>query len=308
MKIAFLDRKTLGEDISLDIFNDFGEIKIYDTTSANQTAERLKDIDIVVTNKVVIDKEIIDNANLKLICVAATGMNNIDLEYAKQKNIIVKNVAGYSTSSVIQLTISLALQFIQKVSYYDNYVKDGSWAKSDIFTNLDKPFYELDGKTWGIIGLGNIGKDVANIAKSFGCDIQYYSTTGDNNENIYKQVDLDILLKTSDIISIHCPLNNNTLDLINKENIKHIKQDAIVLNLGRGAIVNEQDIANAINNDQDIYYGTDVVTKEPIEVSSPLLSITNKEKVLFTPHIAWASKEARVRLVNQIYKNIKIFL
>jgi glycerate dehydrogenase len=305
MKIAFLDRKTLGDDVSLEQFDTFGEVITYDITKQSERLQRVQDIDVVVTNKVVIDRYIMDNSNIKLICVAATGMNNIDLEYAKQKGIVVKNVAGYSTSSVTQLTISLALQFIQKIAYYDNYVKSGGWENSEIFTNLDQPFYELDGKTWGIIGLGSIGKSVAKVADAFGCNVSYYSTSGVNNDNTYTQLNLDELLQTSDIISIHSPLNDATNNLINSSNFNIIKKGAILLNLGRGGIVNEQDISDAINSGQDIYYGCDVVTKEPIEKSSPLLKIKDKSKVIFTPHIAWASKEARVRLLEGIFKNIE---
>ncbi|MEA3498598.1 MAG: D-2-hydroxyacid dehydrogenase [Campylobacterota bacterium] len=308
MKIVFLDRKTLGDDITLEQFEQFGEIVTFESTNRSETLQRVKDADIVVTNKVVIDKDIIDCSDIKLICVAATGMNNIDLEYAKQKNIVVKNVAGYSTSSVAQLTFSFALEFVQQIGYYDNYVKSGGWENSKIFTNLDKPFYELDGKVWGIIGLGNIGKNVAKIAESFGCKVQYYSTSGANNNTNYSKKLLEELLNSSDIISIHSPLNDATSNLINKTNISNIKDGSIILNLGRGGIVNEQDITDAINDNQNIYYGTDVVTKEPIEQSSPLLTINNKDKVLFTPHIAWASKEARVRLLNGIELNIKEFM
>ena len=305
MQIVFLDRKTLGYDVSIEEFNSLGSVTVYDTTTKEQTLSRVQNAHIVITNKVVIDKEIMDSSNLKLICVAATGMNNIDLEYAQQKGIKVKNVARYSTSSVAQLTLSLALQFIQKISFYDNYVKSSGWENSDIFTNIDEPFYELDGKVWGIIGLGSIGKSVAKIASAFGCKINYYSTSGTNNNTTYTQISLDDLLKTSDVISIHSPLNNKTLNLINKVNIKNIKNGSILLNLGRGGIVNENDISDAINNNQDIYYGCDVVTKEPIEKYSPLLTIQYKNKILFTPHIAWASKEARVRLLQGIIKNIK---
>lgn len=308
MKIVFLDRKTLGDDITLDQFKQYGDIETFESTSKEQTISRVANANIVVTNKVVIDKNIMDNTDIKLICVAATGMNNIDLEYAAQKGIVVKNVAGYSTSSVTQLTFSLALNFIQKVNYYDNYVKDGSWQRSDIFTNLDKPFYELDGKKWGIIGLGNIGKSVANVASSFGCEVSYYSTSGKNNNTQYKQKDLVTLLKTSDIVSIHCALNDSTKDLLNKTNLSLLKDGAILLNLGRGGIVNEQDISDILNSSEELYFATDVVTKEPIESNSPLLQVKNKDKIALTPHIAWASKEARIRLLNGIENNIKDFL
>ena len=217
MKIVFLDRKTLGDDITLEQFDKFGEIITYESTKPSQTVQRLKGATIVITNKVIIDKDIMDNSDIKLICVAATGMNNIDLDYAKQKDIVVKNVVGYSTASVAQLTFSFALQFIQQISYYDNYVKSGGWENSEIFTNLDRSFYELTGKTWGIVGLGNIGKSVAKIASAFGCNIQYYSTSGANNNTTYSKQSLEDLLKISDIISIHSPLNEKTLNLINKQ-------------------------------------------------------------------------------------------
>ncbi|MCK5294631.1 MAG: D-2-hydroxyacid dehydrogenase [Arcobacteraceae bacterium] len=306
-KIVILDALTLGDDIDLDIFKEFGELVIYDTTSSSEVLEHISDAKIVITNKVIIDANTMDNTNIKLICIAATGMNNIDLDYAKKKNIEVKNAVGYSTSSVAQLTFSIALEFIQNIKYYDNYVKSNEWSKSKIFTNVSKPFYELNGKVWGIIGLGNIGKEVATIAEAFGCKINYYSTSGSNNNTKYNNLCLDELLSSSDIISIHSPLNEQTNNLINKTNISMLKDDTILLNLGRGGIVNELDIANELDN-RNIFYGTDVVTKEPIEFTSPLLKIVNKDRLIITPHIAWASKEARVRLINIIKDNIKEFI
>lgn len=307
MNIVFLDRKTLGDDISLDKFDDFGTVVTYDSTKPNETLKRVQGNQIVVTNKVVIDKDIMDNSDIKLICIAATGMNNIDLDYAKEKGIVVKNVAGYSTSSVAQLTFSFALQFIQKINFYDDFAKNGGWEDSDIFTNIDKPFYELDGKKWGIIALGNIGLQVAKIASAFGCEISYYSTSGKNNNTNYTQTSLDEMLKTCDIISIHAPLNENTLDLINKTNIPLLKDKAILINVGRGGIVNEKDISDELDK-REIYFATDVVSVEPIEKSSPYLKIQNKNQLLITPHIAWASVEARERLIDGIVGNIKEFI
>jgi len=305
MKIVFLDRKTLGEDINLDQFKSLGECVFYDVTTENDILYRVKDADVVVTNKVIIDKNTMENSDIKLICITATGTNNIDLEYAKEKNIPVKNVAGYSTASVAQLTFSYILQFVQKIEYYDNYVKTGGWENSDIFTNNDQPFYELAGKTLGIIGLGNIGKEVAKIATAFGCKVIYYSTSGKNSDTTYESVSLETLLKSSDIISIHCALTDQTKDLLNKENLPLLKAGAILLNLGRGGLVNEKDISDLLNNDQDIYFATDVTTVEPIAKSSPLLHINNKQRVIITPHIAWASIEARTRLMDLVYNNIK---
>lgn len=307
MKIVILDRATLGFDIDISIFESLGEVTSYDITKPNETIQRLKDADIVITNKVVISKEIMDASNLKLICISATGTNNVDLEYAKQKNIEVKNVAGYSSSSVVQVAFSMIFQIIQKLDYYKKYVDDGNWQKSEIFTHIDKPFFELDGKKVGIIGLGDIGRNFAKKASAFDCEVMYFSTSGKNSNSEYKQVSLDELLSTSDIISIHCPLNENTKDLLNYENMKNIKDGAILLNLGRGGIINETDLAKIID-EKEIYCGIDVVSIEPILEDNPLLKVKNKDRLLLTPHIGWASIEARTRLVKMVAKNIEEFL
>ncbi|MEJ5169207.1 MAG: D-2-hydroxyacid dehydrogenase [Arcobacteraceae bacterium] len=307
MKIVFLDFDTLGCDINIDEFKSFGEVEVYGTTKYDQTAQRLQDADVVITNKVVIDSNIIDNTNLKLICVAATGMNNIDLEYAKSKNIVVKNVKGYSTPSVVQLTFSLALYFVQKLEYYSNYTKSGKWCESEIFANLDVPFYELQGKKWGIIGLGEIGQKVAGIAKAFDCEVSYYSTSGMNYNTNYNMLDLEELLKTSDIISIHSPLNDTTKNLLNYTNMNLLKNGAIVVNMGRGGIINEVDMAKLID-EKEIYFGLDVLEREPMMQNHPLLNIRNKNQLLITPHIGWASIESRKRLVDAIFNNIKEFV
>lgn len=305
MKIVFLDRKTLGDDISLEQFDSLGEVTYYEFTKPEDTLNRVKDADVVVTNKVVISKEIMEQSNIKLICITATGMNNVDLEYAKNNNIPVKNVVGYSTSSVAQLVFSYILQFVQHINFYNEYVQNGGWENSKIFTNNDKPFYELYGKTVGIIGLGNIGKEVAKIATSFGCKVIYYSTSGKNTKSDYESVDLETLLKNSDIVSIHCALTPQTNNLVNKSNLSLLKDGAILLNLGRGGLVNEEDISEFLNTSKKLYFATDVTTVEPIEKDSPLLKVNDKSKIIITPHIAWASKEARVRLMNEVYKNIK---
>lgn len=308
MKIAILDAKTLGEDVSLDEFHKIGDVSIYDTTKPNDILRRVEDIDIIVTNKVVIDREVMEHATkLKLICVAATGMNNIDLEYAKTKNISVKNVAGYSTDSVVQTTFSMLFYLIGQLKYYDEYVRGGVWENSDIFTHLGRPFFEIAGKRWGIIGLGTIGKEVAKVAKAFGCEIVYYSTSGKNTNSEFKRVELDELLKTSHIISIHAPLNENTKNLLNFEKLKLLKSNSILLNLGRGGIVNELDLARIIDS-KKIFVGLDVLEHEPIKEYNPLSITESRDRLFITPHIAWASYEARVRLVEGIIKNIKNFL
>lgn len=307
MQIVILDRATLGFDIDVNIFSKFGNVTSYDSTKENETAQRVKNADIVLTNKVVIGKNEIDNSNIKLICITATGMNNVNLEYAKEKNIAVKNVAGYSTSSVVQVGFSMILYFVQKLNYYKKYVDEGNWQKNELFTHIDEPFFELDKKRVGIIGLGEIGRNFAKKAKAFDCEVVYYSTSGKNSNSEYKSISLEELLKTSDIISIHAPLNENTKNLLTYENMKNMKDGAILLNLGRGGIINENDLAKLID-EKEIYCGIDVVSKEPIEESNPLLKVKNKDRLLLTPHIGWASIEARTRLVNMVAKNIEDFI
>ena len=308
MKIVILDRATLGFGVDMSIFDSLGEVISYDITLENETISRVKDADIIITNKVLVTKEIINEAsNLKLICISATGTNNVDLEYAKQTKISVKNVAGYSSSSVVQLAFSMIFHFIQKLSYYKKYVDEQNWQKSQIFTHIDKPFFELDGKKVGIIGLGDIGSNLARKVKAFDCEVVYYSTSGKNSNNEYKRVELDELLSICDIISIHCPLNENTKNLLNYENMKNIKDGSILLNLGRGGIINEADLAKIID-EKEIYCGIDVVFVEPILESNPLLRVKNKQRLLLTPHIGWASIEARTKLVSMVAKNIEEFI
>ncbi|WP_456465970.1 D-2-hydroxyacid dehydrogenase [Persephonella sp.] len=309
MKVVILDAKTLGDDIELGIFQQFGDLEVYPTTDPSQLFERIQDADIIITNKVVIDREAINAArNLKLICVAATGYNNVDVLYAKEKGIAVTNVAGYSTESVVQTTFGMLFYLLMHLRYYDDYVKSGKYAMSDIFTHLGKPFWEINGKRWGIIGLGTIGRRVAQVAESFGCDVIYYSTSGIEREEKYPKYPLDELLKTSDIISIHAPLNEKTKNLITIKELGMMKKHALLLNLGRGGIVSERDLAVALDSDLIGGAGLDVLEKEPIDPNNPLLKIKNKEKLLITPHIAWTSIEARKKLVNEIVENIKAFL
>jgi lactate dehydrogenase-like 2-hydroxyacid dehydrogenase len=307
MKIVILDRATLGFDIDMSVFESLGDVISYDITLQNETISRVKDADIVITNKVVISKEVMDASNLKLICISATGTNNVDLVYAKEKKIEVKNVAGYSTSSVVQVSFAMIFHFVQKLDYYKKYVDEQNWQKSKIFTHIDKPFFELDGKKVGIIGLGDIGRNFAKKAKAFDCEVLYFSTSGKNSNSEYKRVELDELLNTCDIISIHCPLNADTKDLLNYENMKNIKTGAILLNLGRGGIINEADLAKIID-EKEIYCGIDVVSVEPILEDNPLLKVKNKHQLLLTPHIGWASVEARTRLVEMVANNIREFI
>ena len=305
--LVFLDAETVGRDIDLSGLKQFGQVEIYPVTLPDEVIARVRSAEIVITNKVVIDKAVMDAApNLKLICVAATGTNNIDIDYAKQKGIAVTNVPGYSTQSVVEMTFAMLFYLLRHLSYYDNYVKSGRYAQSSIFTHLDRPFWELVGKRWGIIGLGNIGRNVARIAKCFGCEVVYYSTSGRNINPEFKRVNLSELLETSDIVSIHAPLNKRTRNLITYNELKCMQRHAILLNLGRGGIVNEIDLARALEEGLIAAAGLDVLEQEPIHPDNPLLKL--KDKILITPHIAWSSIEARKRLIDEVVLNIKAFL
>lgn len=306
-KIVILDGKTLGE-ISLEKLSEIGEVRYYDTTDISEVKERVREANIVLTNKVILNRENLSEANnLEFIAEVATGFNNIDIEYAKEKGIGVANVAGYSTNAVVQHTFASTLALLDEVTYYDNYVKSGEYSKSGLFTCLDRPYYEIEGKTWGIIGLGNIGKKVAKIAEAFGAKVVYYSTTGINSNNDFSRVSFDDLLSKSDIISIHAPLNENTLGLINYEALCKMKNSAILVNMGRGPIVVEEDLARAIDEDRIRGAALDVFEVEPIKINSPLLTMKNKDRIILSPHIAWASVEARERLFNEVVENITAF-
>jgi len=308
MNIVILDAKTLGDDLDLSPLNAFGEVTSYQTSSALETASRIVDADIVITNKVLIKADEMDVAKqLKLICIAATGMNNVDLEYAEEKGIVVKNVAGYSTQSVVQHTFAMALYLIEKMAYYDNVVKSKTWSRSGLFTDVSRPYSEISEKKWGIIGLGSIGREVATVATAFGAEVVYHSTSGNIRKEAYAHEDLETLLKSCDIISIHAPLNEKTENLINTSNLALMKDGAVLLNLGRGSIVNEVDLAVELDK-REIYAGLDVLTPEPILEENPLLQIQNPDRLLITPHIAWASIEARRKLLEGIVGNIEDFL
>ncbi|WP_096026722.1 D-2-hydroxyacid dehydrogenase [Campylobacter lanienae] len=308
MKIVCLDADTLGNDVDLDsVFGKFGEFVSYNMTDETQTIQRLQNADIVLTNKVLITKDVIAKTNLKLICVTATGVNNIDLVAAKEANIPVKNVAGYSTNSVVQQTFANILAIRNSTSYYENYGKNSDgWAKSPIFVNLDKPIFELSGKKFCVVGLGTIGLEVAKVAQAFGCEVSYYSTSGNNSNSNFKRVSFDEVLK-SDIISIHAPLNENTKNLFNSQALNQLKDGAMLVNSGRGGIVDEEYMAKLID-EREIYFITDVLEKEPIVANHPLLKVKNKDRLMITPHIAWASVEARRKLIELSAKNIEDFI
>lgn len=311
MKILILDAATFGEDIDISKFNELGEVTVYAKSTKKEALERLEAVnpDAVITNKVVIGNDEMQAApNLKIILEAATGYNNIDIECARTLRIKVANVAGYSTMSVVQHTFALFFYLYEKMRYYDDYVKSGEYSKSTIFTNFSNVFGELAGKTWGIVGLGHIGSRVADAASAFGCKVVYYSASGNTYDTEYEKVDLDTLLKESDIVSIHAPLNQYTKDLFNYENLKKMKKSAYLINVGRGPIVNDADLANALNEGEIAGAGLDVLTTEPMPADNPLLAIKDSNKLVITPHNAWATYEARVRLLDEIYNNLNSFI
>jgi len=308
MKIVFLDANTMGADIDLSLFQQFGVFETFAMTDMSERIEHIGDAKIILTNKVIIDKEVIDACpNLGLICITATGMNNVDLDYAKQKGIVVKNVAGYSTASVAQTTIMLVLNLLGQCGYYDQFVKSGQWSKSALYTHIDRPFWEINAKRWGIIGLGTIGKEVAKIATAFGANVVYFSASGNNHDSVYRQVDLEEMMRTCDVITIHAPLNDKTNNLITKAQLSLMKKGAILVNVGRGGIVNEADLLEVINT-KEIYVGLDVLSVEPMIANHPLLHVKYPERLIITPHIAWASVEARRELMRLVGENIKEFL
>lgn len=308
MKIVFLDAKTIGEDIDLSGFDVLGEVVKYGFSTAEEARERSKDADVLILNKVQVNQQTIGEADhLKLVCVTATGTNNLDKEYLDKRGIAWRNVAGYSTESVAQHTFAMLFYLLEKLPYYDNYVKSEKYVNDVSFTHFAKAFHELSGMTYGIIGLGNIGRRVADIAKAFGCRVIYYSTSGRNSQPGYERVSFDELLEQSDIVSIHAPLDENTLGLMNKEAFAKMKKSAILLNVGRGPIINEVDLAEALNNKTIAAAGLDVLSVEPMQEDNPLRGIKDSERLLITPHIAWAGVEARNRLMGIILGQIKEF-
>jgi len=308
MNIVVLDAKTLGDDLDISALDSFGTVTIYQTTSKEETLERIQIADIIITNKVVITANMMEETpRLKLICIAATGMNNVDLGAAKYKGIEVKNVAGYSTKSVVQHTFAMALYLLEKMAYYDAVVKDATWTESGLFTDVSRPFYEISGKKWGIIGFGAIGQEVAKIATAFGAEVSYHSTSGKNLHHGYPHQSLEFILRDCDIISVHAPLNDDTYNLINEINLPYMKDDAILLNLGRGGIINETDLAFELDR-RSLYAGLDVLEQEPITINNRLNEVKHKERLLITPHMAWTSIEARKKLLEGIVENIRQFM
>ena len=307
LKIVFLDAQTLGSDISLAPVASMGEFVSYPSTKPEEVFDRIAGFDVVITNKVWMGKEQMDSSPaLRLICVAATGTNNVDTAYAATKGIPVRNAVDYSTESVTQVTWMHILNLVGQARWFDDYVKDGSYSASGCFTNANVPFFELKGKTFGTVGLGNIGSRVAGVAEAFEMKVLYYPTSGKPHSDRYEaDTDLHHFLSRCDVVSVHCPLNDRTNGLIGYDALAQMKRSAVIVNMGRGGIIVEEDLARALDEGLIAGAAADVFTKEPLPASHPFLHLQHPERMLLTPHIGWASREARECLVRKIADNIR---
>ena len=317
MKIVILERHSVGTDVSVDEIIKLGDTTVYNNTSTyEEVKERVRDAQIIIANKSPLNEETLKDAkDVKLICEFATGYDNVDVEYCKKRNIQVSNVVNYSTDAVAQHTFAMLFYVAEKLNHYDNYVKSGEYASQSRFSNFDKPFNELLGKTWGIVGMGNIGKKVATIANAFGCRVITYSVTGKASSGKgslngfeYEYVSFEELLKNSDVISLHCPLSDLTRGLINYDALSKMKKTAYLINVARGPVVVDADLARALDENIIAGAGLDVTSTEPMKDENPLSKITDSDKLIITPHLAWASTEARIRCVNETYLTIEAFL
>lgn len=304
MKIVFLDEYSLGGN-DLSAITSLGQYTGYDRTTPEQVLERCKGATVVICNKVYISREVMSQLpDLKLIAISATGMNNVDLDAAAELGIAVKNVSGYSTYSVAEATLCGALNLLKNASYYDHYFKDGAYAATTDIFHFGRPISLLRGKNWGIIGLGAIGHQVAHLAEAFGCNVAYHSTSGAARKEKYPQMALSDLLAWADVISVHCPLNATTAGLIGAEQLKQMKSTAIIINVARGGIIDEQALADALNSNTIAGAALDVFSKEPLP-SSPLYHLNDPYKLVASPHTAWAADEAVKLLIEGVAANIK---
>ena len=303
-KIVFLDEYSIaGRDLSS--ITSQGEYVAYDNTRKEEVVERLKGADVAITNKVLIDGEAMRQLpDLKLICVAATGMNNVDLEAAKELGIVVKNAVGYSTTSVAETTLASALALARNIVYFDEYFHDGRYSKADRAFCYDRFTFELRGKKWGIIGLGNIGREVARLATAFGCEVRYFSTSGTQREEAYPSMELKEMLEWCDILSVHSPLNERTRGLVGREELKVMKPTSLVINVARGGIIDEAALAEALDNGWVAAAALDVFSVEPLR-ESPLYNIKDRYRLLASPHNAWSAAEAIDRLIECVANNIR---
>lgn len=305
-KIVFLDEYSIAGR-SLEKITSQGEYIAYENTAKEQVVERLKGATIAITNKVVIDGDAMRQLpDLKLICIAATGMNNVDLEAAKELGIEVKNAVGYSTISVAETTITSALALARNVVYFNEYFHDGRYAKADRAFCYDRHTFQISGKKWGIVGMGNIGREVARLASAFGCEVRYFSTSGVRREEAYPAMELNELLDWSDIVSVHSPLTERTRGLIGRNELQLMKPSALIINVARGGIIDEAALAEALDNGWVAAAALDVFSVEPLR-ESPLYNIKDKYRLLASPHNAWSAAEAIDRLIECVAENIRVW-
>lgn len=306
MEIVFLEYASLGEDIDLSRFDRLGHVTKYPFTPVELIAERVKDADVAVTNKLPMNETTLAKAgHLRMIAVTATGTNNVDHAYARSRGIEVTNVAGYSTDAVAQHTAALLLYLVNKLAYYDAYVKSGEYCASPTFSHFGESIFELQGKTWGIVGMGAIGQKVAQLAKAFGCRVIYCSTSGKNTDQPYTCVTFEELLAQADIVSVHAPLTPATEHMFDRAAFEKMKRSAVFINVARGPIVDEEALACALEQGEIAGAGLDVLSKEPVEPENPLLRIKDSGKLVITPHIAWIPRETRERLMDGVFQNIQ---
>lgn len=310
MKIVILERNSVGTDVSVDCISELGEVTVYrNTVTPEEVRERVREAEVIIANKSPLCEETLKDApNVKLICEFATGYDNCDLNYCRERGIRVTNVRDYCTGMVAQHTIALALALSEKLPYYDNYVKSGAYSAQDRFSNFDLPFLELEGKTWGIVGMGNIGRRVAKIAEALGCRVIFHSVTGKSSCTLYPRVDKATLLAESDFLSLHCPLSELTRSFIDENALKRMKRTAVLINVARGRVVDNTALYEALMDGEIAAAGLDVVENEPLEPTNPLSRIQDSTKLIITPHLAWASVEARTRCVQGAYENIAAFV
>ena len=306
MKISFLDASTIGSDIDLSLYERYGELKVYSTTTQDEFVDHVGDSDVIIINKLKVGRQNLPACpHVRLVCVTATGFDNIDTEYCRENGIAVCNVVGYSTQNVAQLTIATVLSLYCHLKEYDRSVSDGSYTRGGVANILTPVYHEICGKTWGIVGYGNIGKQVGVVAKALGCNVLVYKRTPIEGENC---VDIDTLCRESDIITVHTPLNDGTRNLINRERIAMMKKDAVLVNVARGAVCDEEAIADTILEGKLGGVAIDVYSKEPFGEDHPIARIAGLDNVILTPHMAWGSYEARVRCCEEIALNIESYI
>jgi len=308
MKIVVLEGDSVGKDMSYEFLTKYGEAVVHGSLPQSEVREAIKDADIIIPNKLIIDETVLAGSKVRMVCEAATGYNNIDINYCKAQGIRVTNVGGYSTDSVAQHTIALLLSVYEKIDYYNHYVKSGAYCESGLFAHVENYYHEVAGSTWGIVGMGAIGRKTAEIATAFGAKVIYYSASGNTYDVPYENVDFDTLLASSDIISIHCPLTEKTNCLFDSNAFAKMKSNCVLVNVARGPIVEENALADALKNHKILAAGLDVFMKEPLPKTSPLMDIKDNNLLIATPHVGWGAVEARARLLEEIDKNIEAFL